>query len=165
MSEILERSDIVIDTTTLKPAELGKKIRKAVYDVKDRELVLHFQSFGFKYGNPIDLDMMFDVRCLPNPYYIEKLRPKNGNDPEVREFVMDSEISKKYYQKIEDMLEFLIPNFIAEGKSHLSVGVGCSGGKHRSVTFVNYLEKSFSNNKRLEVIKSHREEERGNWDQ
>ena len=79
------------------------------------------------------------------------------------EEVIKNEKEQEYYKKLEDMLEFLIPNFIAEGKSHLSIGVGCSGGKHRSVTFINYLAEKFSKDKKLEVIVSHREEERGNW--
>ena len=163
MSDIRECSDLVIDSSYLRPVELSKKIGKALLGKERKDIAVHLQSFGFKYGTPIDLDLMFDVRCLPNPYYIEDLRPKTGNDPEVREFVMNSKVSKEYYKKLEDMLEFLIPNFIAEGKSHLSVGVGCSGGKHRSVTFINYLAKNLSKDKKLEVIVSHREEERGNW--
>ena len=163
MSDIRESSDLVIDSSYLRPVELSKKIGKALLGKERKDIAVHLQSFGFKYGTPIDLDLMFDVRCLPNPYYIEDLRPKTGNDPEVREFVMNSKVSKEYYKKLEDMLEFLIPNFIAEGKSHLSVGVGCSGGKHRSVTFINYLAKNLSKDKKLEVIVSHREEERGNW--
>jgi len=163
MSDIRESSDLVIDSSYLRPVELSKKIGKALLGKERKDIAVHLQSFGFKYGTPIDLDLMFDVRCLPNPYYIEDLRPKTGNDPEVREFVMNSKVSKEYYKKLEDMLEFLIPNFIAEGKSHLSIGVGCSGGKHRSVTFINYLAKNLSKDKKLEVIVSHREEERGNW--
>ena len=163
MGEVLESADIVIDTSYLKPMELGRKIRKTVFDGRNKELVVHFQSFGFRYGIPIDLDLMFDVRCLPNPHYIEKLRPQTGNDAEVRDFVMNSEASKKYYSKLEELLAFLIPNFIAEGKSHLSIGVGCTGGKHRSVTFINYLADRFKKDENLEVIVSHREEERGNW--
>lgn len=164
MKAVQEKAGVVIDTSYLKPADLGKKIRKRIFGNEHKDIMIHFQSFGFKYGNPIDLDLMFDVRCLPNPYYIEELRAKTGNDKEVRDYVMDSEVSVEYLRRLEEMLNFLIPNFIKEGKSHLSIGVGCSGGKHRSVTFINYLAERFSEKQRLGIVKSHREEERGNWD-
>ena len=163
ISDIRAQADLIIDTSYTRPVTLRRNIEEVISLEEGREIVVHFQSFGFKYGSPSDLDLMFDVRCLPNPYYIDELRPKTGNDQVVRDFVMNSEVSKEYYRKMEDMLEFLIPNFILEGKNHLSIGVGCSGGKHRSVTFINYLFKRFNENSRLKVIKSHREEERGNW--
>ncbi len=164
ISDIRAQADLVIDTSHTRPVTLRRNIEEVISLGEGKEIVVHFQSFGFKYGSPSDLDMMFDVRCLPNPYYIEELRPKTGNDQVVKDYVMKSEVSKEYYERMADMLEFLIPNFILEGKNHLSIGVGCSGGKHRSVTFINYLFEKFSKNSRLKVIKSHREEERGNWD-
>ncbi|GLI55489.1 nucleotide-binding protein [Propionigenium maris DSM 9537] len=164
ISDIRAQADLIIDTSYTRPVTLRRNIEEVISLEEGKEIVVHFQSFGFKYGSPSDLDMMFDVRCLPNPYYIEELRPKTGNDQVVRDYVMKPEVSKEYYNRMVDMLEFLIPNFIIEGKNHLSIGVGCSGGKHRSVTFINYLFERFSKNSRLKVIKSHREEERGNWD-
>ncbi len=164
ISDIRGQADLIIDTSHTKPVTLRRHIEEVISLGEGKEIVVHFQSFGFKYGSPSDLDMMFDVRCLPNPYYIEELRPKTGNDQVVKDYVMKPEVSKEYYDRMVDMLEFLIPNFILEGKNHLSIGVGCSGGKHRSVTFINYLFERFSKNSRLKVIKSHREEERGNWD-
>ena len=163
MSEVRHHADLVIDASYTRPVDLRRRIEEAVSVIGKKDITIHLQSFGFKYGNPTDLDLMFDVRCLPNPYYIPELRVKTGNDIEVRDYVMGSEVSKEYYDRLDDMLDFLIPNFIREGKNHLSIGVGCSGGKHRSVTFINYLYEKLSDNTALNVIKSHREEERGNW--
>ena len=91
-------------------------------------------SFGFKYGIPADADLVFDVRFLPNPYYIDELKRKTGNDEEVFDYVMKSESAGLFLNKLEDMLTFLIPNYIIEGKNQLVVAIGCTGGKHRSVT-------------------------------
>ena len=96
-------------------------------------------SFGFKYGIPSDADLVFDVRFLPNPYYIEELRPKNGNDKEVQDYVMQNEKTGQFLNKLTDMISFLIPNYIAEGKTQLVIAIGCTGGKHRSVTIANAL--------------------------
>ena len=96
-------------------------------------------SFGFKYGIPQDSDLVFDVRFLPNPYYIEGLKEKTGNDPEVQDYVMENEKSRVFLDKLRDMAEFLIPNYILEGKNQLVISIGCTGGKHRSVTLANAL--------------------------
>lgn len=164
ISGIRRYADLIIDTSYSKPVTLRRHIEEVVSDDGKKDITIHLQSFGFKYGTPTDLDLMFDVRCLPNPYYIPELRVKTGNDIEVRDYIMESEVSKEYYKKLEDMLCFLIPNFIKEGKNHLSIGIGCSGGKHRSVTFTNYLYQKLEKNSFLNVIKINREEERGNWD-
>lgn len=163
MSGIRERASLVLDTSSMKPKDIGIKLKKLLFDYKGEDITVHFQSFGFKYGTPIDLDLMFDVRFLKNPYYIEELRSKTGNDKEVADYVMSFHESKEFLEKLVDMLEFLIPKFINEGKSHLSIGVGCSGGKHRSVTYINLLREHFSKMKDVLVVTSHREEERGNW--
>ena len=96
-------------------------------------------SFGFKYGIPSDADLVFDVRFLPNPYYIEELRPLTGNDTRVRDYVMQFDAAKIFLDKLSDMVKFLIPNYILEGKNNLVIAVGCTGGKHRSVTLANEL--------------------------
>jgi UPF0042 nucleotide-binding protein len=163
MGGIRERSSLVLDTSAMNPKDIGVKLKKLLFDYKGEDIKVHFQSFGFKYGTPIDLDLMFDVRFLKNPYYIEELRNKTGNDKEVADYVMSFEESEQFLEKLTDMLEFLIPKFIKEGKSHLSIGVGCSGGKHRSVTYINLLSEHFSKMKDILVVTSHREEERGNW--
>jgi UPF0042 nucleotide-binding protein len=102
-------------------------------------------SFGFKYGIPVDADLVFDVRFLPNPYYVPELKIKTGNEGEVKQFVMNSGAAVQFLDKLEDMLLFLIPNYITEGKNQLVVSIGCTGGKHRSVTLVNELVQRLGN--------------------
>lgn len=164
MSSIKEMADGVIDTSFLKPRDLEPKI-KAILKVPgcSREMNIHLQSFGFKYGLPIDVDLVFDVRFLPNPYYKEELKEKSGNDPEVVDYIDSFPISAEFYKKLYDFISFLIPQYITEGKKHLSIGIGCSGGKHRSVAFVNKLYKDLVMEKKFRVYKSHREQEFGNW--
>ena len=109
---------------------------------------------------------MFDVRFIPNPYYIEKLKDLNGFDEEVKEYVLSQKESGKFYSKLLPLLEFLIPQYIKEGKKHLTISIGCSGGQHRSVTFVNKLAEDLKNSKVLKhinVYASHREKELGHW--
>ena len=96
-------------------------------------------SFGFKYGIPNDADLVFNVRFLPNPYYIEELRPMSGNDSPVSEYVMKEPKAQEFLEKLKDMVTFLIPNYIIEGKNQLVIAIGCTGGKHRSVTLANEL--------------------------
>ncbi|MGL5963124.1 MAG: RNase adapter RapZ [Fusobacteriaceae bacterium] len=165
MNSIKERATRIIDTSFTSAKQLADKLKESYYfNYKDAEKInIHLQSFGYKYGMPIDLDLAFDVRFLPNPYYIPELREKTGNDIEVQNYVMDSQVSKEFYNKLINMLEFLIPNYIAEGKKHLSIGIGCSGGKHRSVTFVNNLSKDIKKMKNLKVYTSHKESEKGHW--
>lgn len=165
MSEIRDRATLVIDTTYLSPKQLSEKITENYYK-KNKELNeinIHLQSFGFKYGVPIDIDLVFDVRFLPNPYYIPELKLKTGNDQEVVDYVMNSEVTEKFYEKLVDMLKFLVPNYIKEGKRHLSIGIGCSGGRHRSVTLVNLISEELKKMEHVKIYKSHREEEKGNW--
>ena len=104
-----------------------------------RDFQIAVVSFGFKFGIPADVDLVFDVRFLPNPYYDLSLRPLTGNDRPIQDFVMKYQESREFLDKLYDMLEFLIPNYIREGKYNLVVGVGCTGGKHRSVTIANAL--------------------------
>jgi UPF0042 nucleotide-binding protein len=102
-------------------------------------------SFGFKYGIPEDADIVMDVRFLPNPYYVEGLRPKTGNDVEIQQYVMQFPEAEVFVDKLEDMISFLLPNYISEGKNQLVVAIGCTGGKHRSVTLANELYKRLDN--------------------
>ena len=167
---IREIADLVIDTTEIKNVELEKRIKKFIL-AKDEENIdvninIHIQSFGYKYGIPTDSDLMFDVRFIPNPYYIEKLKELNGFDEEVKEYVLSHKESGKFYSKLLPLLEFLIPQYIKEGKKHLTISIGCSGGQHRSVTFVNKLAEDLKNSKVLKHINiyvSHREKELGHW--
>ncbi len=167
---IKEIADLIIDTTEIKNVELEKRIKKFIL-AKDEENIdvninIHIQSFGYKYGIPTDSDLMFDVRFIPNPYYIEKLKELNGFDEEVKEYVLSQKESGKFYSKLLPLLEFLIPQYIKEGKKHLTISIGCSGGQHRSVTFVNKLAEDLKNSKVLKHINiyvSHREKELGHW--
>jgi len=129
------RADYIIDTSNLLTRELKKEIEKIfIQDKKYKNLFVTVLSFGFKYGIPADADLVFDVRFMPNPYYEEDLKHKTGNDKEVRDFVMKSKVSQKFMKQLTDMISFLIPNYMEEGKTQLVIAVGCTGGKHRSVT-------------------------------
>lgn len=135
-----KNADYIIDTSQLLTRELKAEVDEIF--VKDKEyknLFVSIVAFGFKYGIPADADLVFDVRFLPNPYYIEDLRPLSGNDQEVYDYVMGFEASELFLEKLEDMVRFLIPNYIKEGKNQLVIGIGCTGGKHRSVTLANAL--------------------------
>ena len=165
---IREIADLVIDTTDTKAVELEKRFKKFILakDEDNIDINIHIQSFGYKYGIPTDSDLMFDVRFIPNPYYIEKLKELNGFDEEVKEYVLSQKESGKFYSKLLPLLEFLIPQYIKEGKKHLTISIGCSGGQHRSVTFVNKLAEDLKNSKVLKHINiyvSHREKELGHW--
>ena len=133
-----EQADYIIDTSQLLTRELNAALENIFrLDRKFDNLFLSVLSFGFKYGIPTDADLVFDVRFLPNPYYIQELRPKTGNDPEIRQFVMQSPEAGIFLDKLEDLVRFLIPNYIKEGKNRLVLAIGCTGGKHRSVTLAN----------------------------
>lgn len=138
-----KKSDYILDTSHMLTRELKRELNKIFIENKDyKNLYVTVLSFGFKYGIPSDADLVFDVRFLPNPYYVEGLRPLSGNDKEVRDFVMDNDKAEEFLKKLVDMVQFLIPNFISEGKTQLVIGVGCTGGKHRSVTLANELYKA-----------------------
>ena len=137
---IKKQADYIIDTSRLLSRELKIELEKIfIKEQEYRSLYITVLSFGFKYGIPIDSDLVFDVRFLPNPYYIEELRPKTGNDIEIQDFVMQYKEAHDFLDKLEDMVEFLIPNYISEGKNQLVISIGCTGGKHRSVTLANEL--------------------------
>lgn len=157
MEPLKSKANCIIDTTNMKPKDLQEEVEK-IYSTgeKNPKLTISVVSFGFKHGIPSDCDLMFDVRFLPNPYYIEELRPKTGEDKEVRDYVMNSEISHKFYEKLNDMISFLVPQYINEGKNHLVIGIGCTGGRHRSVTISNMIYDKL-NNEGYRVIKKHRD--------
>ena len=142
---IKAQADYIIDTSRLLTRELKEEINKIfVEDENYQNLFVTILSFGFKYGIPSDSDIVMDVRFLPNPYYDLNLRPKTGNDKEIQDFVMKHKESQEFIDKLEDMLTFLIPNYISEGKNQLVISIGCTGGKHRSVTLANELYKRLS---------------------
>ena len=129
------QADYILDTSHLLIRELKAEIDKILFSEKSyANFFVTVLSFGFKYGIPADADLVFDVRFLPNPFYIEELKRKTGNDKEVFDYVMKSKAAGIFLDKLEDMLKFLIPNYKIEGKNQLVVAIGCTGGKHRSVT-------------------------------
>ena len=140
MEYLRARADYIIDTSQLLTRELKAELEKILlYGSAYTNLYITILSFGFKYGIPADSDLVFDVRFLPNPYYVEGLRQKTGNDKEIQDFVMKGSKAGKFLDKLEDMLRFLIPNYVEEGKNQLVISIGCTGGKHRSVTLANEL--------------------------
>ncbi|WP_447513739.1 RNase adapter RapZ [Clostridioides difficile] len=157
MESLKELSTCIIDTTNMKPKDLKEEIKKIYSSGEDNpNLTISVVSFGFKHGILADADLVFDVRFLPNPYYVEELRAKTGDDKEVRDYVMNSKISEEFYVKLLDMIHFLVPQYIEEGKQHLVIGVGCTGGRHRSVTITNLIAEDLSN-KGYRVVKKHRD--------
>ena len=139
-----ERADYIIDTTHLSANELKQRMNNIFLDNIRNSMLVNVMSFGFKYGVPAEADLVFDVRCLPNPFYVDDLKPKTGLDEEVRNYVMDSEDSRKLLEKLKDLISFLIPLYQKDGKTQLMIGVGCTGGKHRSVTFAELLYQYLS---------------------
>ena len=135
-----KNADYIIDTSRLLTRELKAELQKIFVENQDfKNLYVTILSFGFKNGIPTDSDIVMDVRFLPNPYYILELRPKTGNDKEIQDYVMQFPEATEFLDKMEDLISFLIPHYISEGKNQLVVSIGCTGGKHRSVTMANKL--------------------------
>lgn len=157
-----DKADYIIDTSNLLVRDLRKEMEKIFVMNKDyKNLFVTISSFGFKYGVPADCDLVFDVRFLPNPYYVPKLKNKTGDDKEVQDYVLNSPVSEIFLDKLFDMIEFLIPNYIDEGKNQLVIGIGCTGGRHRSVTVANELYKKLDGNeKNYGIRKTHRDIDR-----
>ena len=147
MEFLRKRADYIIDTTHLLTRELRQEIEKIfVNDEKFCNMMVTVLSFGFKYGIPADADLVFDVRFLPNPYYEDELRPLTGMDESVFNYVMDNETARIFANKLEDMTEFLSPKYAQEGKTSLVIAIGCTGGKHRSVTIARELYSRIARN-------------------
>ena len=140
LEDLRKDADYVLDTSNLLTRELKAELdRIFVQNETYNSLMVTVTSFGFKYGIPNDADLVFDVRFLPNPYYIDGLRSKTGNDKEIQDFVMSHPESGEFLDKLTDMVQFLIPNYVKEGKYRLVIAIGCTGGRHRSVTLANAL--------------------------
>ena len=142
LKKLKDNAEYVIDTSSLKDANL----RERIVDINNgksgkSEFEVKVFSFGFKHGIPVDADMVYDVRCFPNPFYVPELRDKTGNDKPVQDYVMNNTSAQEYLKKIEETIEFLIPVFKGEGRNMLIVAIGCTGGHHRSVTFANKLSE------------------------
>ncbi|MBQ4464858.1 MAG: RNase adapter RapZ [Oscillospiraceae bacterium] len=149
-------ADYYIETSRLSTAQLGEEIREIFLDNTTDSMLIKVMSFGFKYGVSTEADLVFDVRCVPNPYYIPELKTHTGCEQIVRDYVMKFPQSQKLLQKVTDLLEFLLPLYIAEGKSQLVVAFGCTGGKHRSVTFAELTGEAIRQ-KGYRVHKLHRD--------
>ena len=157
LAPVRERADYVINTTGLTLAMLQKRICEYFADGGTRrDILINVVSFGFKYGIPIDADLVFDVRFLPNPFYVEKLRPMSGMDAEVQEYVLRSDVAKNFLDKLTDMVDFLLPQYAAEGRYALTIGIGCTGGHHRSVAVAHELAE-YITRMGYQVTENHRD--------
>ncbi len=141
LEKIYNEADFVIDTSNLELYELHRRLKKIYTENDDEEgsIKVNIVPFGFKYGLPLDADLVFDVRCFPNPFYIQELKEKTGNDKEVRDYVMSFPETQKFYRQMYEMISDLLPLYYDEGKESVTVAIGCTGGKHRSVTLSNTL--------------------------
>lgn len=157
-----KRAAYILDTSRMLTRELKKELTDIFVENKEyKNLYITVLSFGFKFGIPSDADLVFDVRFLPNPYYIEELRPQSGNDKPVQEYVMSNGVAQEFLEKLTDMVRFLIPHYISEGKSQLVIGIGCTGGKHRSVTLTNALyDRLAAEEEAYGIKKEHRDIEK-----
>jgi len=156
MAKLMIMADHVVDTSQLTLGELKEVIAVEMKEVVGNDFSISVGSFGYKYGLPIDADIVIDVRFLPNPNYIPSMRYKTGKDAVVRNYVFRQKLTKQFFKRFVGMLEFLIPNYIKEGKSHLSVAVGCTGGHHRSVALAEAVAQ-FLKEKHYIVHSHHRD--------
>lgn len=150
------RADYIIDTSMFSDSQLKARIREIFLNDVACGMLVNCMSFGFKYGFPKESDLMFDIRCLPNPYYVDELREKTGLDNSVQDYVMSNQNSATLYNKLLDLLDFLIPLYVSEGKTQLTIAIGCTGGKHRSVTFTEKLFKHLKESK-IKITIYHRD--------
>lgn len=142
LEQIYREADAVIDTSDYSLRQLSKRLREIYSDSNADNFSINVMSFGFKYGIPLDADLVFDVRCFANPFYVDELKDKTGDEKEVQDYVMSTSSAKEFLDKLCSMINFLLPLYIEEGKTTLTVSVGCTGGKHRSVTFANKLAEA-----------------------
>lgn len=142
LSEVKDKANYIIDTTHILPKDIREVLCKIYTEHKGfQSLMITILIFGFKYGMPLDADLVYDVRFAPNPYYIPEMRPLTGNETIIRDYVMQFDVTKTFVAKLEDMIDFLIPHYLQEGKNQLVIAIGCTGGKHRSVVIGNELYK------------------------
>lgn len=158
LEELKGRAQTIYDTSNLKPRELREKILKQYSTHSSQTFTVNVLSFGFKYGIPIDADLVFDVRFLPNPHYIDTLRPKTGLDEDVSSYVLKWSETQKFVEKLTDLLTFMLPYYKREGKSQLVLAIGCTGGQHRSVTLAEYFGKYYAKDYKTHI--SHRDIEK-----
>ena len=156
LEDIRGKADYIVDTSNMNIHQLRDRIKKTFQTKESSSLKIILESFGFKKGIPLDIDMLFDLRFLPNPFYIEELRDKTGLDKDVRDYVMSFSNSEIMLKKMIDMMEFLIPQFEKEGKNEIIIGIGCTGGNHRSVTFA-FLMEEFLNAEGYDAVSIHKD--------
>lgn len=160
LEEVKEKANYILDTTYILTRELKEEIQKIfLEDNPFNNLIINILSFGFKYGIPSDSDLVFDVRFIPNPYYIPEMREQTGNDAEVQHYVLQWDETKKFMNQLKDMVSFLLPYYVKEGKNQLVISIGCTGGKHRSVTVANELYH-FLRSRQNSVMIQHRDIEK-----
>ena len=162
LAPLRERADIVIDTTDLTGAELRRQIAQELLGTERAgKLALTLLTFGFKNGPPRDADLTLDVRFLPNPYYDKVLRPMTGMDEEVRAYVEQGTQAGEFYGRLLPLLEFLVPAYVTEGKSHLTIAIGCTGGRHRSITVADRIRRDLAAREDVIISVKHRDVELG----
>ena len=153
LEKIKDRANYVIDTSNLTPKQLKEAITGIIVNSEEfGGLIINIISFGFKYGIPIECDLVFDVRFIPNPYYIESMKKHTGKHEDVRNYVLGMPETREFNDKLNALLDFLIPNYVKEGKSQLVIGIGCTGGRHRSVVIADELMKTLTEKKHRVVI-------------
>ena len=158
MSRIRSLADLIIDTSNLTVHELRDVfMRMTQHDRPRSEMVVNLVSFGFKHGPPLDADLVFDVRCLPNPHFVDRLRPLTGRDPKVVRFMRRHAATREYLDRLTTFLEFALPQYVQEGKSYLTIAIGCTGGQHRSVMVAEALKKSLAGAKSVRLRVKHRD--------
>ncbi|MER2107730.1 MAG: RNase adapter RapZ [Solibacillus sp.] len=155
LSELKDRAKTIVNTSKMKPKELRERITTEFTNLTSPTFSVNMMSFGFKHGMPIDADLVFDVRFLKNPYYVEELRPKTGLQTEVSSYVLATEETQQLITKLTDLFTFMIPQYRKEGKSQLVIAFGCTGGQHRSVTLAEYFGKLLSHTE--QVVITHRD--------
>lgn len=156
MSQLHQSADIVIDSSMLSPTQLRANVQGIFLEEGQQSMFINCMSFGFKYGIPLEADLVFDVRCLPNPFYIPELKPQTGLNAAVRDYVLSFEEAQIFLEKIEDLLTFSLPFYEKEGKTQLVIAFGCTGGKHRSVTFAEMMTQ-YLNQEGYQAITTHRD--------
>jgi len=161
LQAVKDKADYIIDTSNLTPRQLKEEITRLFVEGKTfKGLIVNIVSFGFKHGIPMDCDLVFDVRFIPNPYYVPELKPKSGLDPDVSDYVLSFPETRKFLNKLNEMITFLIPYYVKEGKTQLIIGIGCTGGRHRSVVIANRLAQ-MQRDKGSSVVTQHRDIEKG----
>ena len=143
LEDIRGKADLIFDTTSLSLSELKEKINlRYASESREKSILVTIISFGYKYGVPLDADLVFDVRFLPNPYYVDSLHNLTGEDPQVQEYIWKWPVTHRFFQKFNDLITFLLPCYVKEGKPHLALAIGCTGGRHRSAAIADELAKT-----------------------